>query len=146
MTKCTNDPDCVAIEDKWATGKPPIGLCKRKKGKRAGGGTYLLKKGTYTTKLLKEPGTILSYVFLIAHYRIMIFFISLTDAPAQDGDWTDWSPWTDCSRTCKPLPGDLARKYRNRSCTNPPPADGGEDCKGLDEDVELCNQNNPCGK
>ena len=45
VTKCTNDPDCSAIEDRWGTGKPPIGLCKRKKGKRAGGGTYLLKKG-----------------------------------------------------------------------------------------------------
>ena len=56
VNKCTNDPDCAAIEDRWATGKPPIGLCKRKKGKRAGGGTYLLKKGTYTTKLLREPG------------------------------------------------------------------------------------------
>ena len=78
----------------------------------------------------------------------------MIDVPAQDGVWTNWTPWTDCSRTCKPLPpwssktlpGDLARKYRTRTCTNPPPADGGEDCKGLDEDVELCNQDNPCGK
>ena len=45
VTKCTNDPDCAAVEDRWGSGKPPIGLCKRQKGKQAGGGTYLLKKG-----------------------------------------------------------------------------------------------------
>ena len=56
VAKCTNDPDCAAIEDRWATGKAPIGLCKRTKGKRAGGGTYLLKKGTCIAKLLREPG------------------------------------------------------------------------------------------
>ena len=54
VIKCTNDPDCAAIEDKWATGKPPIGLCKRKKGKRAGGGTYLLKKGISIAKLTSQ--------------------------------------------------------------------------------------------
>ena len=68
VAKCTNDPDCAAIEDRWATGKAPIGLCKRKKGKRAGGGTYLLKKGTYITKLLREPG-----IFGLLFYALHIF-------------------------------------------------------------------------
>ena len=45
VTKCRNDPECAGVEDRWGSGKPPIGLCKRKKGKQAGGGTYLLKKG-----------------------------------------------------------------------------------------------------
>ena len=63
VAKCTNDPDCAAIEDRWATGKAPIGLCKRTKGKRAGGGTYLLKKGNYITKLLRELGTFSSNVY-----------------------------------------------------------------------------------
>ena len=45
VRKCSNDPDCAAIEDRWGSGKPPIGLCKRHRGKRSGGGSYLLKKG-----------------------------------------------------------------------------------------------------
>ena len=71
------------------------------------------------------------------------FFI---DIPAQDGVWTEWTPWTSCSHTCKPPPGELALKYRYRTCSNPPPALGGEDCKGHQDDVELCNQDNPCSK
>ena len=50
VSKCRNDPMCAAIEDRWGTGKPPITLCKKKRGKRAGGGTYLLKKGISFTK------------------------------------------------------------------------------------------------
>ena len=45
VRKCNNDPDCAAIEDLWGSGKPPIGLCKRQRGKRSGAGSYLLKKG-----------------------------------------------------------------------------------------------------
>ena len=51
VTKCRNDIECAGIEDRWGSGKPPIGLCKRKKGKLAGGGTYLLKKGILTNQL-----------------------------------------------------------------------------------------------
>ena len=51
VTKCRNDVECAGVEDRWGSGKPPIGLCKRKKGKLAGGGTYLLKKGILTAKL-----------------------------------------------------------------------------------------------
>ena len=46
VRKCSNDPNCAAVEDRWGSGKPPIGLCKRHRGKRSGGGSYLLKKGT----------------------------------------------------------------------------------------------------
>ena len=56
VTKCTNDPNCSGIEDRWGTGKPPIGLCKRMKGKQAGGGTYLLNKGIQNTKVKSING------------------------------------------------------------------------------------------
>ena len=45
VTRCSNDPDCAAIEDRFGDGKPPIGLCKRYKGKRSGSGSYLLRRG-----------------------------------------------------------------------------------------------------
>ena len=45
IRKCSDDRDCVAVEDRWGSGRPPLGLCKRHRGKRSGGGSYLLKKG-----------------------------------------------------------------------------------------------------
>merc|ERR1711963_1248720 len=42
VDKCNNDPRCAAIEDRWGSGKAPIALCKKYRGKRAGAGTYLL--------------------------------------------------------------------------------------------------------
>ena len=45
VTKCSNDPDCAAVEDRFGDGKAPIGLCKKFKGKRSGSGSYLLRRG-----------------------------------------------------------------------------------------------------
>ena len=45
VEKCSNDPDCAAVEDRWGSGRPPIGLCKKFKGKRSGAGSFLVKKG-----------------------------------------------------------------------------------------------------
>ena len=45
VDKCNNDPQCAAIEDRWGSGKAPIALCKKYRGKRAGAGTYLLLRG-----------------------------------------------------------------------------------------------------
>ena len=47
ISQCNDDPNCAAIEDRWGSGKPPIGLCTKYKGKRAGAGTYLLQRGNY---------------------------------------------------------------------------------------------------
>ena len=45
VTMCSNDPHCFAVEDRWGSGKAPIGLCKRQLGLTSGAGSYLLKKG-----------------------------------------------------------------------------------------------------
>ena len=47
ISQCNDDPNCAAIEDRWGSGKPPIGLCTKYNGKRAGAGTYLLRRGNY---------------------------------------------------------------------------------------------------
>ncbi|CAD5112941.1 DgyrCDS2148 [Dimorphilus gyrociliatus] len=55
------------------------------------------------------------------------------------GGWSEWSSWSDCDPSC----GDGLRT-RTRSCTNPPPMNGGEDCPGNSVDIDLCF-NPPCG-
>ena len=44
VTKYSNDSNCAAIEDRFGSGSPPIGLCRKFKGKRSGSGSYLLRK------------------------------------------------------------------------------------------------------
>ncbi|XP_078695106.1 properdin-like [Branchiostoma floridae x Branchiostoma belcheri] len=51
-----------------------------------------------------------------------------------DGGWTDWSPWSACSVTCG-----VGTETRDRTCTNPAPANGGADCDGLDQDTQDCD-------
>ena len=51
-----------------------------------------------------------------------------------DGDWSEWCTFTPCSVTC----GGGVR-YRNRTCTNPPPQSGGQDCLGPSSELQKCN-------
>lgn len=61
-----------------------------------------------------------------------------------NGDYSEWSAWTQCSKTCS---GGVRR--RMRKCSNPPPSNGGRDCRNLgpsvesqDCNVKLCNGKN----
>ncbi|XP_048581714.1 uncharacterized protein LOC5511228 isoform X2 [Nematostella vectensis] len=45
------------------------------------------------------------------------------------GNYTEWSAWSDCSKSC----GE-GERYRTRNCTNPPPAWGGLDCRYIGDD------------
>ncbi|KAL3852076.1 hypothetical protein ACJMK2_015763 [Sinanodonta woodiana] len=63
-----------------------------------------------------------------------------------DGNWGDWNGWTSnaqCSVTCG---GGNDMQTRNRSCTNPPPQNGGRDCIGTStgsQTVPCCSQGCP---
>ncbi|KAM4684567.1 LOW QUALITY PROTEIN: SCO-spondin-like [Amazona ochrocephala] len=57
-----------------------------------------------------------------------------------DGSWSPWSPWSRCDRTCGG-----GRSLRSRSCTRPPPKNGGEPCPGERHQLRLCNPQ-PCGQ
>ena len=75
------------------------------------------------------------------NYNISLFLKGV------DGGWSDYTEWSACSQTCTNKgPGDIARKTRSRTCTNPSPAFGGDECRGIEIDVELCNQEIPCRK
>ena len=51
-----------------------------------------------------------------------------------DGQWSKWNDWSACSRTCG-----IGQKRRSRTCTNPPPANGGKDCVGNKDETRECS-------
>ncbi|KAM4705238.1 SCO-spondin-like [Rhinophrynus dorsalis] len=55
-----------------------------------------------------------------------------------DGSWSKWSPWSWCDRTCGG-----GKSVRSRTCTSPPPKNGGKDCPGEKYHVRICNPK-PC--
>ncbi|EDO42270.1 predicted protein [Nematostella vectensis] len=55
-----------------------------------------------------------------------------------DGDWGEWSRWTDCSRTCGSGVTTMERK-----CDNPKPINGGHYCIGEKRRYRICNDK-PC--
>ena len=55
-----------------------------------------------------------------------------------DGHWSGWSVWSLCSVTCGG-----GNKTRNRTCTDPEPKYGGENCTGNELDNTSCNTD-PC--
>ncbi|XP_037039189.1 hemicentin-1-like isoform X2 [Bradysia coprophila] len=52
---------------------------------------------------------------------------------AVDGGWSDWSPWTMCSKTCG-----MGQKYRRRECNSPKPINGGAVCEGSNFEMKNC--------
>lgn len=63
----------------------------------------------------------------------MVVYFCLSGAI--DGGFATWTSWTTCSESTYCLQGSSSR---TRSCTNPTPANGGDDCVGLSEDKRDC--------
>ncbi|RUS75554.1 hypothetical protein EGW08_016679, partial [Elysia chlorotica] len=55
-----------------------------------------------------------------------------------DGEWSEWGDWTECTKTC----GGGVRS-RERTCTNPAPDNGGQECEGGPQETSICNPD-PC--
>ncbi|XP_058450901.1 hemicentin-1-like [Malaya genurostris] len=51
-----------------------------------------------------------------------------------DGGWSEWGPWSKCSKTCG-----VGLRHRKRSCTNPEPKTGGRSCEGENIEIEKCS-------
>lgn len=64
----------------------------------------------------------------------MVHWYLIWKSTTVNGSWTEWSDWGSCSLTC----GDGGIKKRIRTCTNPPPANGGLECEGAGEETEAC--------
>ncbi|XP_036605930.1 A disintegrin and metalloproteinase with thrombospondin motifs 18 [Trichosurus vulpecula] len=54
------------------------------------------------------------------------------------GHWSEWSAWSECTRTCG---GGITQQERH--CTNPKPQHGGKFCSGSSRLYQLCNVH-PC--
>ncbi|XP_052786251.1 cartilage matrix protein-like [Mya arenaria] len=51
-----------------------------------------------------------------------------------DGAWTTWGSYSPCTKSCG-----SGTQFRERSCTNPRPANGGADCTGNARENHACN-------
>ncbi|KAJ8374864.1 hypothetical protein SKAU_G00054440 [Synaphobranchus kaupii] len=60
-------------------------------------------------------------------------------ACAVDGQWSEWAEWSQCDALCS---GGV--RVRNRTCSNPPPKNGGRECQGMTMQTQGCNTQ-PCG-
>ncbi|XP_053491210.1 A disintegrin and metalloproteinase with thrombospondin motifs 17 isoform X2 [Ictalurus furcatus] len=67
--------------------------------------------------------------------------VSKTPIPQHmDGDWSAWSQWSMCSRSCA-----SGARFRQRKCDNPPPGPGGKQCLGGSVEHKVC-EGPPCAK
>ena len=58
-----------------------------------------------------------------------------------NGGWSGWGVWSSCSEPC-----DAGTQGRSRSCTNPPPRNGGKSCPGAANEQRVCNTHSCPGK
>lgn len=55
------------------------------------------------------------------------------------GEWSNWTPWSDCGITCG-----SGLIFRSRSCSNPTPSQGGDGCPGVSSEQQTCDTNVHC--
>ena len=70
---------------------------------------------------------------------------NIFDQPLVHGNWAPWENWGECSASCN-ANGHHIRK-RNRSCTDPAPAHGGDDCDSTiygTLQTQICNMEIAC--
>ncbi|EDO37341.1 predicted protein, partial [Nematostella vectensis] len=66
-------------------------------------------------------------------WRFEVKYCNLTKCPV-NGGYTSWSEWSPCTPSCGPR----AFKMRQRTCTNPPPRNGGLKCFGGAKETKAC--------
>lgn len=80
------------------------------------------------------------YVKTLSHFRPVPMFMFVCVDVLVDGGWSRWSPWSRCDKRCGG-----GRSIRTRSCSSPPPKNGGKKCEGEKNQVKPCNPK-PCGE
>lgn len=67
-------------------------------------------------------------------YIYICLYTNIAVNKPYNGQWSYWDAWSDCSVSC----GGGVRT-RKRSCTEPPPENGGDDCVGVSIQSDTCN-------
>ncbi|XP_078346319.1 LOW QUALITY PROTEIN: SCO-spondin-like [Oculina patagonica] len=77
------------------------------------------------------PPIITKYIRIVPEdwYAYIALRVEFYGCSAQNGGYSQWGNWTQCSATCG-----FGMRSRSRSCTNPPPHPGGRNCSGLGPD------------
>lgn len=70
-----------------------------------------------------------------------LFNIILFNSISVDGGWSEFTEWSSCTKTCG---GGM--QSRSRSCTNPEPANGGQECSGQAQESRSCHEEECAGK
>ncbi|XP_078658305.1 angiopoietin-1 receptor-like [Branchiostoma floridae x Branchiostoma belcheri] len=65
--------------------------------------------------------------------------VSITTHPPVDGGWSPWTNWSPCSVSCG-----KGTRTRTRTCDNPSPAYGGQDCEGAARETQTCPDQPAC--
>ena len=77
----------------------------------------------------------------ITHAQISFGILIYYDIKTVDGVWGEWSDWNVCTVTCG-----VGYQSRNRTCDNPLPQFGGDDCTidgSNSTESQTCNEH-PC--
>ncbi|EDM09581.1 hemicentin 1 (predicted) [Rattus norvegicus] len=91
----------------------------------------------------REQGTVLTQCHsmeetnakgLVSRVTFAIVTLVQVSVGNTHGNWSPWSGWGMCSRTCN---GGQMRRYR--TCDNPRPSNGGRACGGPDTQIQRCN-------
>ena len=70
----------------------------------------------------------------------MFIFVQLIwYSGAINGNWATWGKWSQCSESTECLKG---TRKRVRTCSNPAPSKGGDDCQGSSDEIEVCPKTN----
>ena len=68
--------------------------------------------------------------FSVQFYNVYFLYL----AEIVDSGWTEYGEWSECSATCGG-----GRQSRRRTCTKPPPANGGQRCSGQATQNRVCS-------
>ena len=84
--------------------------------------------------------TVQTVRYFFAFHNIILpaynFLFSFQHIILVDGNWTEWSSWTECSTSCG---GGIMS--RNRTCSDPEPQFNGLDCSDINTEKDSCNEN-----
>lgn len=89
-------------------------------------GTFCVPLWTLNQRNLKFCSSFKMFTTLMKLVPVVFFTV--------DGNWSDWSSWEECSRTCG-----QGNRTRVRTCSNPHAQHGGRACEGKAVEAIMCS-------